>query len=438
MMNKGLFLIILASLCLFPIGNSWAQNIGINTYSPDPSAILDVYSQEKGLLIPRMGTERRLNIIDPATSLLVFDTNFEQFFYFNGTDWATFNTSSDSIWVVEQDYIYTQYGPVGIGTDSVEALLHIHSDSIAPQMLISTPSYKTIVGLDETDGTIVLANDSAGAWKNVMVIDTAGQMGLGVDDPDRQLHVYDKGDVYMKFENIRHNAIVGLDETDGTIVIGRDSGTIKRDILIDTLGNVGIGSVDPNYILAMDGKMKTEGIRLYDPSNPASYFDIELDDRGVPDIQKSYNNFIERYMTNATPVNLSSATTTTAWDGDRFALPTSSYFNNVSATEIEVNSDGFYRINYTLAFNGGSLLTEAEIELELLHQPNGGSYTTVPGAITYAGASSLLATRKSSASKTVLLEMTAGDRIKLNVNHNSPLGILKLIPAGCSFTIERL
>lgn len=436
-MRKGIFLLVFGLLILLPFCKVNGQNIGINTYSPDPSAILDVFARDRGLLIPRLYTEERLSIAHPATSLMVYDIDLGQFFYFNGTLWQTFNTSQDSIWVVEQDYIYTQYGPVGIGTDSAEGLFHIHSDSISPHMLISTPNHKTIVGLDETDGTIVVANDSAGNWQNVLEIDTAGQIGMGTK-PNRKLHLFDDGDVFMKFENPRHNAIVGLDETDGTIVIGRDSGAVHKNLIIDTLGNIGIGTIDPDYILTMNGKMKTEGIRLYDPNNSSNYYDIGLDADGVPDIQKSNNNFIERYMTNATTTALSSATTPMPWDGDRFALPTGSYFNNVSPTEVEVNADGYYRVSYTLAFSGASLLTEAEIELELQHKPSSGSYATVPGAITYAGASSLLATRKTSASKTVLLHLTAGDRIKLMVNHNSPLGTLNLIPAGCSITFERL
>ncbi|REC74483.1 hypothetical protein DRF60_17700 [Chryseobacterium elymi] len=53
---------------------SFAQ-IGINTSTPDRSAILDVYSQDKGMLIPRLTTASRDAISNPATSLAIYDTD---------------------------------------------------------------------------------------------------------------------------------------------------------------------------------------------------------------------------------------------------------------------------------------------------------------------------------------------------------------------------
>jgi len=53
---------------------SFAQ-IGINTSTPDASSILDVYSQDKGMLIPRLTTAKRDAISNPATSLIIYDTD---------------------------------------------------------------------------------------------------------------------------------------------------------------------------------------------------------------------------------------------------------------------------------------------------------------------------------------------------------------------------
>jgi len=52
--------------------------VGIGTTSPDQSAILDVTSDNKGLLIPRMNTAERDNIIDPANSLLIYNTDSDE------------------------------------------------------------------------------------------------------------------------------------------------------------------------------------------------------------------------------------------------------------------------------------------------------------------------------------------------------------------------
>jgi hypothetical protein len=58
-----------------------AQSVGINTdgSTPNPSALLDVKSTDKGLLIPRMSTAQRTAITSPATGLMVFDTNTGSF-----------------------------------------------------------------------------------------------------------------------------------------------------------------------------------------------------------------------------------------------------------------------------------------------------------------------------------------------------------------------
>jgi trimeric autotransporter adhesin len=59
-----------------------AQNVAINEDGslPDPKAILDVKSYNKGLLIPRMSTTDRLAIEAPR-GLLVFDTTTNSFWY---------------------------------------------------------------------------------------------------------------------------------------------------------------------------------------------------------------------------------------------------------------------------------------------------------------------------------------------------------------------
>lgn len=61
-----------------------------DSYTPDPTAMLDVMSTDKGMLVPRMTTEERLVIGlpgKPAVGLLVYDTDFNNFFYYNGLTW---------------------------------------------------------------------------------------------------------------------------------------------------------------------------------------------------------------------------------------------------------------------------------------------------------------------------------------------------------------
>lgn len=67
--------------------NTFSQ-VGINTTTPHSSAILDVESNEKGMLIPRMTVSERIAIVNPAEGLLVYQTDdIDGFYYFNGIQW---------------------------------------------------------------------------------------------------------------------------------------------------------------------------------------------------------------------------------------------------------------------------------------------------------------------------------------------------------------
>lgn len=78
--------IILSSFIIFMIGKEAVlQGIAINAdnSNPDASAMLDIKSTSKGMLIPRMTMAQRNAIASPATGLLVFQTNNTPGYYYN-------------------------------------------------------------------------------------------------------------------------------------------------------------------------------------------------------------------------------------------------------------------------------------------------------------------------------------------------------------------
>lgn len=75
--------IVLNLLTAYPV----LAQVGIGTQTPDNSAILELFSTEKGLLIPRMNSTQRLAIANPANGLLVYDENLSKLYFFDGTDW---------------------------------------------------------------------------------------------------------------------------------------------------------------------------------------------------------------------------------------------------------------------------------------------------------------------------------------------------------------
>jgi trimeric autotransporter adhesin len=69
--------------------------VGIGTTTPDASAVLDVKSSTKGLLIPRMTTAQRTTITTPAIGLQVFDTDTKSVWFYNGTAWSQLSIGSN-------------------------------------------------------------------------------------------------------------------------------------------------------------------------------------------------------------------------------------------------------------------------------------------------------------------------------------------------------
>jgi hypothetical protein len=91
-MKKNLFLTLF--LLVFFITEISAQNnVGIGLTTPEPRSILELSANDKGLLIPRMTTTQRKAIDTVSFSLairglLVYDIDFMQFWYFDGTKWV--------------------------------------------------------------------------------------------------------------------------------------------------------------------------------------------------------------------------------------------------------------------------------------------------------------------------------------------------------------
>lgn len=78
--------------------NANSQSLSVNTTgaNADNSAILDVTSTSKGMLVPRMNKTQRTGILMPATGLLVFQDSPDStgFYYYSGTLWTWLASSN--------------------------------------------------------------------------------------------------------------------------------------------------------------------------------------------------------------------------------------------------------------------------------------------------------------------------------------------------------
>lgn len=105
------------NITLFLLVFNWmaltAQNVGIGTNTPHPSAKLDVTATDRGLLLPRVTlvavNDGTTPVNAPATGLLVYNTNAtvtggsgEGFYYWNGTQWVSLSGvgAVDNDWAI--------------------------------------------------------------------------------------------------------------------------------------------------------------------------------------------------------------------------------------------------------------------------------------------------------------------------------------------------
>lgn len=116
-----------------------AQNVAINETGAlaHPSAILDLQSNNKGLLTPRLTAFQRLAIAGPAQGLMVYQTDGDAgFYYFDGLAWNKMG-SGDGHWAANAFGIHkATEGYVGIGTNAPQALLHLRTQGFLSNALL--------------------------------------------------------------------------------------------------------------------------------------------------------------------------------------------------------------------------------------------------------------------------------------------------------------
>lgn len=197
------------SVIIFSLFVNWlaAQNVAINTdgAAADASAILDVKSNNKGMLVPRMTTAQRIGIGSPAPGLLVYDTDTNNFWFFNGVGWTQMTTGSSGPWATNgNNIVNTNTGRVGIGVTTPNAKLAIDSGLLIDQNEDNTGTLSSalVFGNDNRVGISRsylpgstsrsgLAFHTSNARR--MLIDSTGQVGIGTINPLQALHVVGNG-----------------------------------------------------------------------------------------------------------------------------------------------------------------------------------------------------------------------------------------------------
>lgn len=147
-MKKTIFT---AVLCLLLSMYAAAQSVGINNegLTPHPSAMLDVRSVGKGLLIPRMSEDDRNSIVSPATGLTVYQTTGKTgYYYYDGGAWKTIadnlgdHTATQALLMGNNRIVHTDNG-TGISINNrggvsirQKAISNIPADTVVKENMI--------------------------------------------------------------------------------------------------------------------------------------------------------------------------------------------------------------------------------------------------------------------------------------------------------------
>ncbi len=155
-------LLLLSGLFLGSILNLNGQSVGINITNPEPSAALDITSNSKGLLIPRLTSYERNTMASPAKGLMVFDFITNSFWFYNGTAWAEVgnfrlpylgsSTSNDEVFSITNTGTGTAISATSSG-NSAAAIEGNSSAAVSGYGVLGTSSSATGFGVSGINAT---------------------------------------------------------------------------------------------------------------------------------------------------------------------------------------------------------------------------------------------------------------------------------------------
>lgn len=301
---------------------AFAQSVAINSTgaSPNSKSILDLTATDKGLLIPRVVLNTNTDPISGTkpVGLLVYNNGGSVgdngFYYWTGGAWTPIASSGlpagtsgqtmrhdGSDWVANSN-LYNDGSSVGIGTDSPNATLSVYEGGES--------TTKTNFSQAINDAGILITTDyTNGAYTPGVFWSTSNNNS---DKP--------KAGIYVLEENAGSSMILSTSTDYST-------GLTNDGLVIDDMGNIGIGTTDPSAQLHVTGNVKFDGI-----SGGGNRF-LTADNNG---------NLTSTAMGSAGDMMLANGT---------FAPIGTNAIENQTST----NQTGGFRINGNGIFNGGSV-----------------------------------------------------------------------------------
>jgi uncharacterized protein (TIGR02145 family) len=79
------------------VSHSSFSQVGIGTAEPSPSAMLEIQSTNRGLLLPRMNTSQQKNILEAEPGLVIYNLDSNDIYLYNGAIWIGILDVTDTI-----------------------------------------------------------------------------------------------------------------------------------------------------------------------------------------------------------------------------------------------------------------------------------------------------------------------------------------------------
>ncbi len=234
-MKKNIFitLLIIGMLAQF---ESQAQGVAINNdnYAPDASAMLDVKSTTKGLLIPSMTTTQRNAIVSPAEGLIIYNTTTSEINQRQGGAWRALITSD--YWFRGANTMWNIGDNIGINTAGPSERLDVSGNirSNSSMIIDNASAILQLRSATDNKGFVQLSGDNLRLGTNSG--NATGNVVFRMNGNDR-VTINPQGDIDIEGK-ITNNAATGnssltpycygkIDE-DGSIISGTGNFTAAR------------------------------------------------------------------------------------------------------------------------------------------------------------------------------------------------------------------
>ena len=187
-------------LCLVGCTAFYGQSVGIGTTKSDSSALLDLWSTSKGLLLPRMTNTQRNAIFQAANGLLIYNTTTHQINQRQNGVWKTLLNSdywvgggSGQMFNIGDNVGINVAGPVeklevggnirstsGLIVDHPSAILQFKSTGINTGFVqLSGDNLRLGTNSGNTDGKIIFRFNGVDRWS----IDSNGNLATFINYP---------------------------------------------------------------------------------------------------------------------------------------------------------------------------------------------------------------------------------------------------------------